>query len=333
MPSHDIYLFMDANIYLKFYSYSAVDLETLSKIAHELNDKHFKIVITSHLQDEFYRNRDGYIKETINENYTVNLKPKFPTLISNNSKDHKKFEKSLNELKKASRDFNTICKKIINSIKQEGINNNLKPDILIKSIFDKAKIIKLNKTIYNQSLLRMRLKNPPGKPNEIGDRIHWESLLDEIEENCKLIIISEDSDFSSVIDKDHLNSFLCSEWRKKKKKCSIEFFNNLPDFLKKYLPQFELKEQLEISQNIRSLIESLQDSRTFSNTHYLIYQLNQFYNSFTYEDINDIVDCYMTNNQIYAIVEDEDIYDFLIKLTQHPNYNPDLDEHIDNILE
>ncbi|KTD36011.1 hypothetical protein Lnau_0995 [Legionella nautarum] len=258
------------------------------------------------------------------------LKKNFPTLISNDSDLHQKFTKSLKALKEASKQFGIVCEEIIDNIKKEAVVNNLKPDILIKSIFDNAKTIDLTPAIYKQSVTRMRLKNPPGKPNELGDRVHWESLL-KIEDNNKLVIISEDGDFASLLDANNIKPFLKDEWHSKTNS-SIEFFKDLSSFLKKYLPEFELKEQTEVADNIRLLIDSLATSDSFSTTHYLIHQLNQFYPNFNFEHIKNIINCYLNNSQIYMIIGDSDIYEFLSKLTRHPNYNPELNDEVCYLL-
>lgn len=319
----EIYLFMDANIYLKFYSYSPVDLSTLDSIANELNNKHFKIVINSLIKDEYFRRREDHIKEILKADFNIVLNKKIPTLFANYSDEYNKFQKDLGDFKKLSKKLGKSYDDILKRIKQDCFNYNLKPDIAINKIFESAKNIKITKEIKQKSVTRMHLNNPPGsRKNQLGDRIHWESLLSGLKDDGKLIIISNDCDFSSVIDNSKLNLFLIREWESKKNK-PVELFKNISDFLNKYLPQFELQD--ETTEIIDSLIKSLKSSFSFKETHQIISELSNYYKYFNKKNIQDILNCYRINNQIYLIIDDNDIQQFLSNIKKHSEYDEEFE--------
>ncbi|WP_419421547.1 PIN domain-containing protein (plasmid) [Legionella sp. D16C41] len=247
MDSGKLYLFMDANIYLSFYSYSKDNLNTLTNIYEKLRKDHFEIIVNELLQDEFNRRRESRFKETLDYKYDITININAPILLSDNLEDFENLKKLEKRLSTAAKEYNIKYKEILQKVRDRYRDEKLFPDTIIKRIFNKAKKIDITPEVLKNAQYRTALHNPPGKPNKLGDRLHWELLLHGINKGDKLIIISNDSDFFSLISNDCINPFLSKEW-KKLKDSPIEAFRCLNDFLKVYLPEFEL--EIELAQQI-----------------------------------------------------------------------------------
>ena len=123
-----------------------------------------------------------------------------------------------------------------------------------------------------------------------------------------LYFISDDKDFTSPIDRDAFNAFLLDEWVKTKSS-NIVFYKSLSAFFKEHFPEISLASELEKD----ILIRKLANSSTFAETHKVIGELKK-HTDFTKAQINAIVEAAISNNQIYWIIEDRDIKEFLLDI-------------------
>lgn len=324
-----LYLFLDANVYLKFYSYSSEDIGVLYKIQQQLNGKHFKIVTNTLLKNEFFRRKEQHFKDTLNCKNEIKIKINYPVLFTDQYDDFEDLKKEEINLKNSAKEYNLKYDKLIKKLTDKYLNHQLYTDDIIKRIFNSSKFVEISPEIIEKAKYRMDLNNPPGKSNQLGDRIHWESLLYGVENEHKLIIISNDGDFFSLIKTDQINPVLSEEWVITKSS-SIEIFRSLTDFLKIYLPEFELTN--ELAEEIKEKIKALNDSGSFSETHDRIADLNRFYNELTWHHIKSIIHGYKNNSQIYSILEDQDVNNFIRSLKVHPNYNTALEDDMSTIL-
>ncbi|MCE3044168.1 PIN domain-containing protein [Legionella sp. 16cNR16C] len=322
MPAKRNVVFIDTNIYLKFYSFSTSDLKTLETLSTYLDKKHLEIVITQQLKDEFYRNRESTIQKSIDDFMKINFNQKIPTLFLNEISAYK-------ELLKAKKEYENKYNNLLRNIKDSAINESLKADEIISNIFESSHFIKNTNKIYGAALARMRAKNPPGKPNELGDAIHWESFLADLKKGNDLIIISDDGDFRDELDKLRAKPFLIKEW-KSKKNSNLIYFQDLNIFFKKYLPHFELQDQ--IKEKIRELLDCLNNSESFRQTHIIIDELSQYIDDIDENDIKSIIECCFNNNQVLWIIDDPDIRDFILKLQQNTNLDEVTHERISRLI-
>ncbi|TID95308.1 hypothetical protein DIZ66_18325 [Legionella pneumophila] len=132
-----------------------------------------------------------------------------------------------------------------------------------------------------------------------------------------------------MINNDQINPVLSREWMDVKKS-SIEIFRSLTDFLKVYLPEFELPD--ELAAEIKEKIKALNDSSSFFETHNRIADLNRHYKDLTWNHIKSIIHSYKRNSQIYGILEGEDVNKFIMSLQQHPHYTSALDDEFSSLL-
>lgn len=296
-----INLFMDAQIWLSWYSFSSNDLKQFSKLKDCIANKEVNIIITDQIVDEVNRNRENKLHDVIDKTKAINFN--IPVLYQGYTKEHALFKKQLKDL----RDLNT---NIQEKIEKDIIEQTLPQDVLIKELFSLSTTLKTNQDIIDKAILRFRvIGNPPGKDNKCGDAINWETLLSEYNFG-DLFFISDDKDYKSVLDKNRLNQYLENEWVSRKKS-KIYFYENLNEFFARHLSDIKLtttKKQDE-------LIKELADSCSFIETHRIISKMAK-YTDWNETQVSAICNIALYNSQVYSIIQDDDVFDFLFKIVK-----------------
>lgn len=295
-----IHLFIDTNVYLKFYHYSNDDLEELNKLQVLLDNDKLELYLPEQVVNEFQRNRDTKLADALKTFNTSKLDSQFPQFC----KEYKEYE----NLKQIIRDFNLEKQNLLKNIMLAIENETLKADKIIGLLFSKANSIEITDELVENSKLRYDLGNPPGKNKSYGDALNWESLLKAVEVGYDLYFIADDKDYFSEIANSNFNSFLQKEWNRKKG-TKIIFYKTLSDFFKDIFPDIKLATELEKD----LLITQFEGSGSFYNARSNLQKLYK-YDSFSTEQINQIITSSLTNSQIFWISEDEDINEMLYNL-------------------
>jgi predicted nucleic acid-binding protein len=248
-----VHLFIDTNILLSFYAYTNDDIEELRKLTKLITTKQLKLYLTEQVRDEFYRNRDAKLKESLRTFQAPSVPAGVPRFMETYP-CIKEYRRALETLSKA-RDA------AIQQAKKEAEDRSIAADTLFADISTVAKIIPTTDKVFEAATRRMNIGNPPGKPNSLGDRINWEILLDKVPDETDLHLISKDGDFGSPL-LDGPNSYLVDEWRTKKH-CNLALHDQLKPFLAQHFPQIKLAIDVEK----RVAIDRLINSASFAGTH------------------------------------------------------------------
>src|SRR5690606_3368020 len=230
------------------------------------------------------------------------ISSRFPTI----SKGYPEF----NNLYQAYKEFEKFKNKIISQIKEGAKNFDLNADILTQRIFQSANKFEITTDLVDKAKTRFNLGNPPGKGNSYGDAINWESLLENVPYKEDIHLISEDGDFTSLLDKNELNLFLKDEWELKKKS-QLFYYKSLSDFLKDKFPDIELSDQLEKELAIKKLA----NAGSFSSAKSRLRKLNK-YSDFSSQQLNSIMEIATTNSQLYWINSDLGVGDILLNILE-----------------
>ncbi|MGX7667607.1 PIN domain-containing protein [Flavobacterium pedocola] len=292
-----IHLFIDTNVYLKFYHFSNDDLEELNKLLVLLDNNKLELYLPEQVINEFERNRDNKLADalkTFNLNKISNQFPQF-------CKEYKEFENLKRIMKEYEHEKQNLLKNVMSAIE----TSSLKADKIIDLLFNKSNYIEITNDLVEKSKLRYDLGNPPGKNKSYGDALNWESLLENVEEGNDLYFIADDKDYFSEINNSNFNAFLLNEWTKKKGS-KIKFYKTLSDFFKDVFPDIKLATELEKD----LLISELDGSPNFYTSRRLLQKISKL-DSFSSEQVNQIISSSITNTQIYWISEDEDINEIL----------------------
>src|SRR5689334_16959432 len=74
--------YLDANVYLGFYTYTEADLTELEKLEAAAKDGRLQLFLPSQTADEVARNREKVIAEAVKQFGSERLSPKVPLLMS-----------------------------------------------------------------------------------------------------------------------------------------------------------------------------------------------------------------------------------------------------------
>lgn len=292
-----IHLFIDTNVYLKFYHYSNDDLEELNKLLVLLDNDKLELYLPEQVINEFERNRDNKLADALKTFNSHKFNNQFPQFC----KEYKEFD----TLKKILKDYEHERQILLKNVMLAIETFSLKADKIINLLFEKANVIDITHKLINQSKIRYDLGNPPGKNKSYGDALNWESLLENVESGNDLYFIADDKDYFSEINPSTFNVFLLNEWNKKKG-TKIKFYKTLSDFFKEVFPDIKLATELEKD----LLITELDASPNFYSSRRILQKLSKL-DSFSSEQINQIISTSINNTQVYWISEDEDINEIL----------------------
>lgn len=295
-------LFIDTNILLSFYHLTSDDLEELNKLTVLLRQGKVKLWFPAQVVDEFWRNRENKIAEALKGLREQKLSLQFPALC----KDYEEYD----ELRQHQKEYERKHANLIDKITQDVEARRLKADTIIKQLFIKSESIATDEDVVRRARLRLDVGNPPGKNGSLGDAINWEALLAKVPIEEQLYFVTDDKDYYSPIDPQRFNSFLLDEWLNTKNE-DLVWYRRLSGFFKEHFPDIKLATELDKDLLIRDLISSA----SFSQTHSIVAKLRR-YTDFTQAQLNDIVTAAISNDQVYLIIEDSDVNEF-IKVLLH----------------
>lgn len=295
-------VFIDANVLLDFYRLSDGDLEEIRKISKLAEIEHIFLHLSDYLLDEFQRNREKTISLAAEQfrKSTINLH--LPNLV----RGYPEAEVLSNLRSK----FNSEVKKLSDKLESDIRDRLLQADKIISELFGSVSVVVLDERIIANGILRSQLGRPPGKPNSIGDAIHWEWLLDVVPKKENLVLISSDGDFESPVVAGMPSTYILDEW-KSRGKGDLVLYKSLTEFFKSEFPDIQLADEIEKA----SAIEKLCGSKNFATTHAMIAKLSK-YEDFTKEETDKLLDGFLTNQQVSWILGDEDVKEFAMKLVQ-----------------
>lgn len=297
----NLHVFIDTNIWLSFYAYNKDDLEQLQKVITLINSSKLKVYTNDQLRDEFYRNREKKLQESIKEFSKISIPKGMPRYMN--------AYHEADEYRKTVALYEKLRDSLVNRAKEEAQAKTLEADKLFASIIEATMPIKLTDETIQKALARQLRGNPPGKPNSLGDQIHWEVLLAEVPEGSDLHIVSKDGDFASSLNPRAADQFLVDEWAEKKKG-TLSVHSELRPFLNSKFSDIKLVVDAEKADAISRLV----NSGSFASTHAAIESLALFTDDLSLEEASTLLTAATNNSQISMIRLDDDVRKFYEKL-------------------
>jgi len=298
-----LHVFIDSNIYLRFFAYADDTLEELEKFQALAEAEKVKIYLPEQVQDEVSRNREGEIARAVARFQKSATPPEVPRFALHTAEA----KTLLKESKKAADAKAELSKKITEEI-QKG---ELRADQLIDQLAEHSTVVETTDDHVDNAQFRRDVGNPPGKPETLGDQINWECLLDAVPAKTDLHIVSADEDFFSKLAPSQPAEFLKDEWEAENGG-ELHVYRSLSAFTKKHFPEIKLPIDVLKSDAVARLAKS----GNFARTHKQIEKLHEMFDQLTYEDAVILLQAMIDNSQINWIAEDEDVKDFYSKLYQ-----------------
>ena len=299
------HVFVDTNVFLSLYAYTDDNIEELKKCVELIKAKQLKLYIPSTVNQEFYRNRDKKIFESLGNLEKFSTSLSLPRFV-----DHHQEAQELRDLLKI---INTKRSNLVQKAKAEIIARELAADKLFSELTAIASVFAVSPEATKAARLRLEHSNPPGKDGSLGDRLNWEFLLEKVPDGSTLHLISRDKDFASPIGPNVANSFLAREWEKRKNGTLI-LYAGFKSFIKEHFPDISLAADVEKALAIKSLV----NSKSWQQTHAAIAILSTLTPDISDEEAKKLFLALLDNSEIRAISGDGDVEKFYqALLTDH----------------
>ena len=275
----------------------------------DIKAERLALYLPQQVVDEFHRNREKKIKETL-DGFTKSEQKALPRFLSGYP-EAGGYGKAIEKLKK-------LKNALVTAAKKDAEEKALAADILFEELAEAAEIISVDHKTYIRAKRRQNVGNPPGKQDRLGDRVNWECLLSNVDKGCDLHIVSKDGDFHSHLTNGRAHQFLIDEW-KNKKNGDLYLHTEIRPFLK---AKFEI-ELKGLDEEKGCVIDALKLSSSFAATHSAVAQIEPFIDLLTKDDVIELAQAAEDNSQIYWIRSDDDVRDFYRQIL--PNHLDDMD--------
>jgi len=295
-------VFIDTNVFLSFYHFTSDDLEELKKLRVLLKDEKVRLLLPDQVVFEFNRNRDSKIDDALKRLKDHKLIHQFPQFC----KDYDEYEK----IRSLQDDSKRALADLIQKAEEDIGAAKLKADDVIRGLFDAADTLPTTDELYHRARRRTDIGNPPGDKGSVCDRLIWEHLLESVPDGQDLHIVTADGHFASALDATSLSSFLVQEWQENKHADGI-LYTSLTPFFRKHFPDISLASELQKDLQIGRLA----NSGSFAETHAVVAELDQL-GDFSTQQINAIIAAAISNNQVYWIIHDPDVHEFLLSVAE-----------------
>lgn len=296
-----IHVFIDTNIFLSFFSYNKDDIEELKKIINLIKIGQIKLYLPEQIVREFSRNREAKIQETLKTFKEYKIQHEIPRLMAHYDE--------VKQYHEAAKNLNRNHNVLMELAKEDTINKSLPADKLFNEIIHVAQEIQIKDEIKKKAEWRLSRGDPPGKGGDLGDRLNWEILLEEIPVEIDLHIVTADQDYYSLFDLNKPHPTLTNEWSQIKKSRLI-IYNQLALFLQSYFPDIKISSDIGKWHAIITLISS----ENFIATHTAVAKLSNFIELLNDAERVEIINAGLDNNQIEWIGKDSDIQNFYSKI-------------------
>jgi hypothetical protein len=231
----DKIIYIDSNIYLRFYDTASSKLKALLKFLIDIKEN---IFITEQIRDEISRNKLEVAKKCFSANFEELGIKKFslPEHFDKHydkklSEWNKKRVKIIDQGNTSKKEYSEIVSGILMEIMKSTDNVSIELDKLFKLAKPPSEIE------IKSARIRKELGNPPGKSNDpLGDQLSWEQFL-TIYDNQEVWILTDDKDFFSEYKRcSYLNPFLYNELKNKiiNDSPQIYSFTSLADGIKDF---------------------------------------------------------------------------------------------------
>jgi len=288
---------------LSLYAYTEDNIEELKKVLQLIKSKELKLYIPTVVNQEFYRNRDRKIFESLGNLQRFSTSLSIPRFV-----EHHDEAKQVRVLLKEVEACRTA---LVEKATIEIIEQKLAADQLFLELRETASLLAVSDAVDKAARMRLERGNPPGKEGSLGDRLNWELLLSKVPDGADLHVVSRDKDFSSPLGSEVPNSYLSGEWATIKK-AQMFLYAGLKPFVKKHFPTIALASDVEKKLAIKALVES----GSWQQTHTAIAQLSPFSADFTPDEAKELFDALVANPEIHAVAGDDDVRSFYLGLLQ-----------------
>lgn len=312
-------VFIDANIYLRFYSYSDDAIDELEKFKNLIRTRQINLILTDQVQSEVHRNKESELARALDRFNKSGTLPEIPRFALH-------YEKA-GDLREIFKTCLALKAELYNEIREQLDQGQLRADHIIIELFQIASSLRITSDHITRAERRRAVGNPPGKRDSLGDQVNWEALLDTIPVGQDLHLITADKDFNSNLFEGRPSFPLVHEWRTQKS-AELHLFPSLRAFAAQHFPEIKLpSDPLKYD-----AIGRLHHSNSYAMTHLAIAGLEDAFDQITEEDAAILFAALCDNENVYGIAHDSDLHSFFSRLyvKYHGKTSRELDDRLWN---
>ncbi|MBN9690149.1 MAG: DUF4935 domain-containing protein [Verrucomicrobia bacterium] len=344
-----IHVFIDTNVFLDFYSTSTESLTELRRLADMAEGRVVKLWMPDQVKREFWKNRSEKIETILSAYEREKISGSVPVLI----REDTEFQDIKNLLRDLEKRKALICKRV----RQQILEEKTVADAVIRKLFEAAENLDTSGNVFDRAFQRAARHTPPGKNEDIGDRINWLILLENLPKPCDLHVVSLDEDFEAFKDSETISPYLAYEWRAKNGG-SVALWKRISKFLSKVtfttrpaapaptaatsveVPAVDVQpptveaiiqdldgstEQVEVDPSVFTVAVNAELELAISNlaasssfaATHRILAGFPKLDSINHSQANHLADAILTNDQVFCIAEDSDVAAFIAKVVQY----------------
>ena len=226
-------IFIDSNIYLRFYDSNASEFKRLLYSLSEIKDN---ILVTSQVVGEIDKNKLRVFSDSLKTYFVEKAinKSFLPEHFDGDIERIKNWNEKLKQLLNDARSLNKELDLILNDLLIDVAFSKDQVSLLLNGIFSSPIFPTIDE--IEQAQLRKSLGEPPGKPgNSIGDALNWVVLLRFAKQIDHLWIVTNDQDyFSEYCGRQFLNPYMLKEILTQNPRISVSIFNKLSNALQEF---------------------------------------------------------------------------------------------------
>lgn len=299
----NVHIFIDTNVFLGFFETKPDSLAELKKLIDMANNGNITLWLPEQTKREFWRNREKSIKTHLKDFEQRDSLGAAPVLV----REHEQFE----VLSGLCRDADNLRRLISSSIKNEIDNQNTYADRIIRQLFEISKPIDTDEDeIFGGAHKRALCHIPPGKEDDIGDRLCWVGLLKSLPKESTCYVVSGDNDYKSEGFSENIRPYLEYEWRTKNGG-TVKLLSRISQLV----AELFIDAEKAIEEEKDSLAKELKESCSFAETHAIVANLIK-YKGFSENQLRQIFDAIIDNTQVRWIRSDEDVADFYLSILE-----------------
>ncbi|MFM9874206.1 MAG: PIN domain-containing protein [Fimbriimonadaceae bacterium] len=312
-------VFVDTNVLLDLYGFTKDDLNSISIAVDLVSEQGVKLFVNSLLVDEFERNRENKLKESIRSFEIADQEIKLPN-VCNGLKEYENVVSHNRKMKQLQR---VLRDELVSLAK----SRELPADRIIEQLLSKAEVENVSSDLLSRAHIRSSIGNPPisTSSGHIGDGVHWLDLLDRVPQSEDIHLVTSDKGFYSSLDSISPHPFLVREWANLKLG-SVSIYSSISEFISINFPDVKLPGDMR---RLR-LISLLERSSSFTATHSTVELLGAITN-FRKEEMYRMISALRNNNQVWLICTDKNIEKFYYELAMR--YYGEIDGYHMDILE
>lgn len=260
-------IFIDANIFLRFFDSNLPEFKKLLSVLPEISKK---LIITHQVVDEVDRNKLNVFRASI-QNYRLQSKLNsilLPEHLDSEANPRiKQWNSNRRKLEDTGAKLNLELTMLMEDIMLEISESRDSVSVQLDEVFQHP--VKVTDRTFAAARTRKEFGNPPGKNQDpLGDELNWVQIMENVADCSKLLIVSNDGDYFTEYNARYfLNPMLLRELKNINPRIEFTIYPRLAEGLRA-LSAEEKIQSLPTQKELDNIIEQERESAILKIAHH-----------------------------------------------------------------